>query len=545
MSASASMHSAAEIPSTQALASRGRTLGKSQRWRYAYAAFIFCLATAVAGYGQTFTTLVSFTDTARDGSEPAGMSLVQGFDGKLYGTTSGRIGPPGGGGGPNGTVFKITTGGALTALRRLCESNCSTPDAPVAGVILGTDGNFYGTTAAGGFINSKQCGGDCGTVFKITSGGTLTTLYEFCSTTRSIQCPDGETPTAPLVQGADGNFYGTTLGGGKSTNCATQFLPPGCGTVFKITPQGVLTTLHSFCVQTNCPDGAAPNGLVQGRDGNFYGTTGRGESTSDGTVFKITASGMLTTLHSFDGTDGLIPAAGLIQAIDGDFYGTTEAGGTGANCDFGTCGTVFKMTPSGTLTTLYSFCSQTNCTDGGGPQAPLVQATDGNLYGTTAVGGSGNGFCASFKPSGCGTVFKITPSGTLTTLHVFDGSDGAFVADGLVQATGGNFYGTTQVGGTGTNCSDGCGVVFKLSVALGPFVRTLPGSGKVGDTISILGTNLTGASSVNFHGTAAKFTVVSSSRIITQVPAGATTGKVTVTTPGGTVRSNLAFQILP
>jgi uncharacterized repeat protein (TIGR03803 family) len=317
-----------------------------------------------------------------------------------------------------------------------------------APVVQGTDGNFYGTTYTGG----ANCTGGCGTVFRMTSSGTLTTLHSFCA---QQNCRDGAGPIAGLVLGKDGNFYGTT-GYGGNNNCILG----GCGTVFKITPRGTLTKLYSFCAQTNCPDGAYPNGeLAQAADGNFYGTTFNGGIVGNctaysggcGTIFKMTPAGHLTTLYKFcrkaNCTDGAYPYAGLIQAADGNLYGTTANGGV--NCD---CGTVFKITPSGKLTTLHSF----KATDGSNTYAGLVQATDGNFYGTTTVGGTGDG-----------TVFKITPSGALTTLYNF--CPGTYCADGvqpsgLIQATDGNFYATNQFGGDLTcNSPFGCGTVFKIT----------------------------------------------------------------------------------
>jgi uncharacterized repeat protein (TIGR03803 family) len=240
-----------------------------------------------------------------------------------------------------------------------------------------------------------------------------------------------------------------------------------------------------------------------------------------------------TTLVSFNKSNGADPYLGhLVQGLDGNFYGTTSKGGTDSS------GTVFKITPSGTLTTLYSFCAQTNCTDGAGPLGGAVQATNGSFYGTTAQGGSSincNG--------GCGTVFEITQTGTLTTLHSFAGTDGSIPEEGVVQATNGNFYGTTAFGGSSDNCFEGCGTVFGLSVGLGSFVETLPTSGKVGAKVIILGNNLTGTTSVTFNGTAATFTVVKSTEIITTVPTGATTGTVKVTTPRKTLKSNVTFRV--
>jgi len=196
-------------------------------------------------------------------------------------------------------------------------------------------------------------------------------------------------------------------------------------------------------------------------------------------------------------------------------------------------GTVFKITLSGALTTLYSFCSQTGCTDGSNANA-LVQATDGDFYGTTYSGGANNQ----------GTIFKITPSGALTTLYSFCSqtgcTDGQNPVAGLVQATNGKFYGTTPIGGT-----LGEGTVFSLSVGLGPFVETRPTSGMVGEVVKILGTDLTNATSVSFNGAGAVFEVVSSSEITATVPTGATTGRVQVITPRGTLTSNVPFRVLP
>jgi uncharacterized repeat protein (TIGR03803 family) len=252
----------------------------------------------------------------------------------------------------------------------------------------------------------------CATTAIARPAQTLTTLYSFCSLSG---CPDGAEPIAGLVQAANGDLFGTTSGG--------SFL--SYGTVFRITPGGTLTTLYSFCSQTNCTDGANPYaGLVQAANGDLYGTTIGGGANDDGTIFKITPGGTLTTLYSFcsqtNCTDGAYPYAGLVQAANGDLYGTTNYGGV--NGDFGT---VFKITPTGTLTTLYSFCSQSGCTDGALLIAGLVQAANGDFYGTTYVGG------ANVAPNGtsAGTIFKITPSGTLTTLYSFCSRSGCTDGD--------------------------------------------------------------------------------------------------------------------
>jgi uncharacterized repeat protein (TIGR03803 family) len=473
----------------------------------ACAVFVFCAATAVSSPAQTFNTLVHFN--GNNGAFPD-MPLTQGVDGKFYGTTlyGGHICPGNSG---CGTIFKISAKGTLTQLHRFVGTDGSFP---MAGLVQATDGNFYGTTLHGGATGN-------GTVFTITPQGTLTTLHSFCP--QPPMCIDGGVPATGLVQAINGSLYGTTTYGANSP-----------GTVFKITLGGVLTTLHTFDV-TN---GAYPEGtLIQASDGNLYGTTyeGGGYRTCGltlgcGTVFRITPGGV-QTLYSFcaqtNCADGAGPQAGLVQATDGNFYGTTFYGGANDTCDFG-CGTIFRITPGGVLTTLYSFCTQTNCADGAEPQAALVQATDGNFYGTTEQGGTMNS----------GTLFQITAEGMLTTLYSFCSqprcTDGAGPDGGLVQATDGSFYGTTASPGT----------VFALSVGLGPFVKTLPAAGKAGTRVGILGTALTGATSVTFNGIPAQFSIPLPSLILAHVPSGATTGTVTVTTTGGTLTSNVPFHVI-
>jgi uncharacterized repeat protein (TIGR03803 family) len=483
-----------------------RRVAKLSGWRSVCAVFLLCAATAAAAPAQTFQTLVDFN--GRNGAYPG--SIVQSTDGNFYGTTS--LGPDQANclvAGGCGTIFKFTPTGTLTTLYNFCvQPNCADGRFP-SELIQATDGNFYGTTSNGGVgSNLTLCGKfGCGTIFELTPSGALTTLYSFCT---QANCSDGANPGAGLVQATDGNFYGTAADAGD-TRCNH---PYGCGTIFKITRAGNFVTLHRFdSTEGTCPTA----GLVQAIDGNFYGTTTSGGGCN-GSVFKITPDGKLTTLSL-----AVAAPSGLVQAADGNFYGTTYFGGTYYD------GTVFKITPDGTLTTLYSFCAQTKCTDGASPYFGLIQATDDNLYGATSLGGT-------FGP---GTLFKIDSAGTLTTMHNFDLTDGNQPA-WLVQGTDGTIYGTTWEGGTA-----GHGTVFSLSVGLGPFVETRPTSGKVGANIIILGNNLTGTTSVTFNTTAATFTVVGSSEITTTVPLGATSGTVQVTTPGGTLLSNVAFQVKP
>jgi len=492
------------------------------RARMVYALLALGLATASALPAQGLTTLYSFC-TGSGGNCPDGKNvyagLVQGPDGSLYGTTY-QGGAYGG-----GTVFKIGPSGGLTTLYNFCAvSGCADGEFLYAGLTLAPSEIFYGISQGGG-TNGY------GTVFTITRAGALTTVYNFCS---QSMCADGGYSYGGLFQSTiNGAFYGTTFVGGGIGRGEH-------GTVFKITSSGALTTLYNFCHPSDCPDGFSPmTGVIQASDGNFYGTTFDGGAHVGwvlglgdvGTVFKVTPAGKQTTLHSF-GTkagfaDGCSPRAGLVQGSDGNLYGTTSLNGT-----YGNYGTIFKITTSGSLTTLYSFCAVSGCPDGANPAAPLIQATDGNYYGTTKFGGAGNG----------GTVFQITPAGTLTTLYSFCAqagcADGQYPYAGLFQGTDGNLYGTTYQGGAA-----GSGTVFKLSVGLGPFVEMLPASAAAGTAVKILGTNLTGATSVSFNGTAAVFKVVSASLITTTVPTGATSGAVQVVTPGGKLLSNVPFTV--
>lgn len=469
---------------------------------------VLCVATAIAARAQTFETIANFDGT--DSAFPQFMSLVQGTDGNLYGTTVGGANTN-----SAGTVFKVSSRGALTTLYSFCtQPNCTDGQQPDGGLTRGTDGHYYGTTYYGG---STSCSSGCGTIFAITPQGELTTFYRFCAQT----CTDGIHPSAGMVQGIGGDFYGTTWSGGASNG----------GTLFKISSGAALRTIYDFCSQPNCADGERSFAkMIQATDGKFYGTTWIGGTNDSGTVFKVTPDGKLTTLHSFDLTDGALPSA-LVQATDGSFYGVTNEGGDlGCEMPYG-CGTLFRINRRGELTTLYVFES----TDGAFPFGTLVQATDGNLYGTTIVGGD----LTCNAPHGCGTVFQITPGAKLTTLHSFELLDGVYPYGGLVQDTNGAFYGTATNGGAHNG-----GTVFSLSMGLGPFVSFVRGAGRVGQTGPILGQGFTGTTSVMLNGIPASFTVVSDTYIRATVPAGATTGYVTVTTPSGTLTSNVAFHVI-
>jgi uncharacterized repeat protein (TIGR03803 family) len=361
-------------------------------------------------------------------------SLLLGGDGNFYGTTRGD--------GLNGfgTVFKMTPAGLLSTLVSFTNTNGSSPQAPL---LQASDGNFYGTTYLGGDLSLNN-GAGRGTVFRMTPDGTLTALVRF-------NVANGSHPYAGLVQGSDGNFYGTTyLGGDLTLNNGA-----GRGTVFKMTPDGTLTTLVRF----NVTNGGHPaGGLVEGSDGNFYCTTYLGgnltlnNGAGRGTVFKMTPDGTLTTLVQFNVANGGHPYAGLVQGSDGDFYGTTYWGGNLALNNGAGDGTVFKVTTNGTLTTLVAFAG----TNGAHPYAGVVQGGDGDFYGTVYWGGdplvnSGNGY---------GSVFKLTPAGALTTLVSFTGDNGAYPFAGVTQGTDGNIYGAATQGGPG-----GGGTVFRVNLS--------------------------------------------------------------------------------
>jgi len=390
---------------------------------------IFGFAALRMPAGVIFTNLVSFNQT--NGAFPDA-GLVQGKDGNFYGTTSS------GGTGGGGTLFQVTSLGALSNLVLFNGTNGASPR---AGLVQTSSGSFYGTTYSGGSNNA-------GTLFQLSSNGAFSTLV-----TLAFANTNGAYPIAGLTLAGDGNFYGTTALGGTN----------GYGTIFKLATNGTFTVLVSF----DTTNGASPYaGLMQASDGSLYGTTYQGGTNGGlGTIFRLTTNGSFASLHSFAGTnDGGNPYAGLVQGRDGNFYGTTFYGGTSGY------GTVFKFTTNGVLTTLVSFGN----TNGAYPQASLLQASDGNFYGTTSAGGA----YSNQIGLGYGTVFKLSTNGTLTTLVSLDGTNGASPQAGLVQSGDGSFYGTTYNGGT-----NDYGTVFRLSVIVpAPRFQTVT---KAGTTLTL------------------------------------------------------------
>jgi uncharacterized repeat protein (TIGR03803 family) len=412
---------------------------------------LFCAVLLGAAWAQTESLLYSFCAQkgCTDGADPTG-GLVFDRNGNLYGTTAyggthdycGQYGDT-----SCGAVFKLSPKGKETVLYSFCaQTNCTDGEYPAAGVVFDQKGNLYGTTVYGGAHGN-------GVVFKLTPEGQETILHSFCARNG---CTDGGLPYAGLILDQKGNLYGATLEGGSyNDNVCSGY---GCGVVFKLTPEGKYAVLYSFCAESNCTDGAFPYaGLIFDQNGNLYGTTLRGGAHGngfDGVVFKLTPEGKYAVLHSFcaqtNCTDGWGPEGGLIFDQKGNLYGTTEGGGAHGY------GTVFKLSPKGKETVLYSFCVASYCPDGQEPSAKLVFDQKGNLYGTTSEGGGYNGYCG-----GCGVVFKVTPKGKETVLYSFctqtNCADGDFPSAGLVFDQKGNLCGMTFYGG-----DYGGGAIFKL-----------------------------------------------------------------------------------
>jgi uncharacterized repeat protein (TIGR03803 family) len=314
-------------------------------------------------------------------------------------------------------------GGQTITFANLYNFSNTDGNQPLVGMIQGADGNLYGTTSLGGTSTNCPPFGGCGTVFKISPSGLFTNLHNFSGT-------DGSMPQAPLIQGRDGYFYGVAIYGGTGGGF-------GNGTIFRVSSSGAFTNLWFF---TSGTDGDHPSSIVQGNDGYLYGVTIDGAANFDGAAFKISTNGNLTPLATFDDTTN---GRAILLSTDGYFYGTSPGAGPSGN------GSVFRMSTAGVVTNLYFF---TGGSGGATPRAGLTQGNDGNFYGTTAVGGT----------FGSGTVFRITSSGSLTTLHNFGGNDGAGPWSALVLGSDGQFYGTTSIGGSAL-CNGGCGTVFRIS----------------------------------------------------------------------------------
>ncbi|HEX3666381.1 MAG TPA: choice-of-anchor tandem repeat GloVer-containing protein [Rhizomicrobium sp.] len=345
-----------------------------------------------------------------DGAYPgAGVTFDQA--GAMYGTTEG--------GGPQnaGTVFTIAPNGEESVVYAFKGGRDGSD--PTAPLLMTGSGTVYGVTSEGG---GTGCGGNgCGTVFKLSPDGRETVLYLFQGGSS-----DGAFPLGGLIADQQGNLFGTTANGGID-GCSDY---NGCGTIFKLAPDGTETVIYRF---TGGDDGGLPlSGLVADRNFNLFGTTGMGGAHTLGVVYKLVGGRQQKVLHAFDGQDGAFPSSSLILDTSGDLYGTTSAGGNQ--------GVVFKLAPDGTETLLHSFTG----VDGASPSAGLVVEGKLNLYGTTSGGGADRKACGGT----CGVVFRLAPDGDETLLHRFKGGrDGFNPRDGLSAAPSGNLVGTAEAGG--------------------------------------------------------------------------------------------------
>ncbi len=503
---------------------------------------------------QTYQDLFDFGGTPGGCCPPYPSLMAQGRDGLIYGTTST------GGTANKGMVFKITPAGVLTVVHNFDGTHGSTP---VGGLTLGADGNLYGTSEEGG-------ANGYGNIFKITPAGVLTVLYDFTGNA------DGGYPVSALVIGADGNFYGTSYPGYAYKMSpqgvfqvitkipATTFGPlvqvngsfygvtefggtKSAGTIYRITGS-TTTTIHSF----DGPHGSYPiGGLVQGSDGNLYGTTTAGGSTNAGVIYRITPAGVFTVMVNFDGVHplgGYQAFAGLIAGADGNLYGVTIWGGT-----FG-AGVIFKLTTGGDYSLLYSL----DTPSGVGAYATPIQHTSGRIYGTTTRGGvAGKGVIYSFNDGLASFLRLSTNSGVVgKTVGIlgrgFSGAssvefNGTLASFHVVS----NTFMTTTVpsGETGfvrVNMASGdliSSTVFRVTPLLTGFS---PASGKVGDTVTLTGSGLIQTIGITVGGVqVTTYTVNSDTQVSFRVPTGAKTGAIVLSTPGGKVTAKGTFTVTP
>jgi uncharacterized repeat protein (TIGR03803 family) len=463
---------------------------------------ILCTALAVAvllpavpyaAEAQTVTTILNFPNT-----EQSPMAVIaQGRDGDYYGETT-------------GTIYKVTASGALTQLHTIAASEGQACN----GLMLGTDGNFYGTCFNGG-----NNGNSTGTFFQVTPAGTLTVLHYFDGLFSGTT--DGCYPVGLPVQGPDGNFYGTARGCGLDIG----------GMAYKITPAGLFTAIHAFAGGS---DAQNPTGtLIVGSDGNLWGTSYAGGTTGSGTIFKMTTAGVVTVVYQFSGcgagTNGCNPQAGLVLGNDGFYFGVAESGGANDQ------GAIFKVSPAGVLTVLHSFNRTVD--NGAYPQLPLTLGTDGNFYGvaTDCLGGG----CSAAD------IFKITSKGVFTDLYNFPnagGNNNSLPFSPLLLATNGTFYSATEQDGSSTGSNTG--TFFSLVDGQTAFALLQETSGRVGSKIGILGQGFSASSVVKFNGKPATIVArTGTTFLLATVPAGATDGFVTVTTGTTTLTSSKKFIV--
>jgi uncharacterized repeat protein (TIGR03803 family) len=460
-----------------------KNLMKNLRSYLGIAVAVILLATVPAG-AQVYTELHNF-DWHKEGANPLYPALLaQGQDGSLYGTLQTQLFG-------EGSVFNSSLSGTVTQIYGFTGDD---GEFPQSGLSLGFDGNFYGTTEEGGTLR-------LGTVFKISPGGGMTVLHEFTGS-----ADDGAYPWVPPIQTPDGNIYGATYNGTYP------------GIAYKIAPSGVFSVLTTLPSKTQAP-------FILGADGNLYGTTPYGGDFNLGTVFQLTTKGKLKIIHSFGSTDAQHPFGPVLQAADGKLYGTTPWGGTNG------LGTVYVMSTSGAG---YKVLHQFQALDGENPSSGMVQGSDKFLYSVATMGGS----------NGQGTLFKISTTGkTFSVLYNFDSQLGAEPTGTPTLHTNGTIYGVTYTGGPQFA---GYGVLYSFTNNLKPFASLVViSSGKVGDSVGILGQGFSNATSVQFGSGPGTFTLVSDTYMIASPAENAMTGPVTVLEPGGNLVSTQTFSVLP
>ena len=511
--------------------------------------------------GVTFSH-AQYADLYEFGGKPGGCCpqhpsiMAQGRDGNLYGITSA------GGSNNIGTIFKITPTGTFTQLYSFDTVHGSTP---VGGLVLGLDGNLWGTTEEGGTNGF-------GNIFKITPSGTLTVIYNFTGNSTV----DGGFPVSPLIVGPDGQYYGTAHPGiafkvsatGVFTRIATTpsesfgpLLLASNGSYYGVTEFAGTNTLGSIYKVTGTtssalfnfdgPRGEFPSGgLVQGSDGNLYGTTTAGGTANDGVIFRITPTGTYTVVFNFDHVNqlalGYQAYAGLIAGNDGNLYGTTIWGGSNGD------GVIFQMTTSGAYTVLYNF----DGTHGTGTYATPMEHTSGEIFGLTKRGGVlGNGVVYGFRANLPAYIALTNPSGAV-------GSSVGILGKGFSTATSVQFNGTPasfhvlsntymtatvpsgETGFVTVTTSTGMLTSNKIFKVPPKIISFSPTSGKVGDPIVLTGSGLIQTQKITVGGVAVTSYVVNSdSQVTFTVPNGAKSGKVVVTTPGGTTSSTASFTV--
>jgi len=441
------------------------------------------LLTTTLASAQVYTQLHNFVEN-QEGSNPNNPALLaQGRDGNLYSTMPTQLSF-------DGTIFISTPAGAVTPLYDFQGPDGSSPQ---SGLSLGFDGNFYGVTEMGG-------GSKVGTVFSYGSGG-LTSFHSFTDGS------DGAYPWATPIQAPNGKVYGITNNGSNP------------GKIYRIS-SGSFSTIGTAPSSTIAP-------LILGSDGKLYGTTPKGGTFNQGTVFQMTLDGKVKIIYSFgaNGTDGTNPAGPVMQAADGKLYGTTTWGGTKG------VGTTFSMTTSGGgYKLLHSF----QTTDGSNPYGGLVQGSNKFLYGVASRGGLNS----------VGTLFKFNTTGTVfAVLHDFDTTSGDTPFATPMLHTNGIIYGVTNHGGTPNPVY---GVLYSFDAGLKPFASLVVfWSGKVGTQVGILGQGFSSATGVKFGTGAGAFTVISDTYMAASVAAGATTGNVTVLEPAGNLVTPQVFKVIP